>query len=136
MIRRKKRLQPLLPLAAMGDIAFLLIIFFILASVFIEGDNAKLTPAESVDVEEVRKPAAFSVSIDEEGVVRLQGIEVPVGQLESSMNMLLGERTDRRVKVSIDKDLTRTQFLPTIEALSRAGATPLLTGKRKAESGN
>ncbi len=36
MIRRKKRLQPLLPLAAMGDIAFLLIIFFILATTLVQ----------------------------------------------------------------------------------------------------
>ena len=118
MIRRKRRLQPLIPLASMGDIAFLLIIFFILTSSFIEGDNARLTPARSPDIDEVRRPAAVSVSVDTRGVVRLQGVEMPVVQLEASVEALLGERKDRRVKVSIDKDLTKQDFLPVIEALS------------------
>ena len=134
MIRRPRRLQALLPLAAMGDIAFLLIIFFILTSTFIEGDNAKLKPARSVDIEEVRKPAAYSVSVDTEGVVRLQGVVIPSGQLEASVDFLLGDRKDRRVKVSIDKDLTRKDFFPVVEALSRAGATPILTGELRGRS--
>ena len=40
----------MIPIASMGDIAFLLIIFFMLTSNFIQEAHIRLTPASAADV--------------------------------------------------------------------------------------
>lgn len=130
MIRRRKRLQPMVTLTPVMDVVFLLIIFFILSSHFVQGDVDKLSPAQSPDIDVIEKAAAYSVSVDAEGVVRLQGVEIPAATLAASLEGLMGERQDRRVKVSIDKDLPKQTYFPVIEAISKAGAMPILTGEK------
>jgi len=70
MIRRRKRLQPMVTLTPVMDVVFLLIIFFILSSHFVQGDVDKLSPAQSPDIEVIERAAPYSVSIDADGVVR------------------------------------------------------------------
>ena len=49
-LRRQKRRGPIVPVASIADIAFLLIIFFILTSNFMREKDIKATPARAVDV--------------------------------------------------------------------------------------
>jgi hypothetical protein len=44
---------------------------------------------------------------------------------------MLADSKDRRVKVSIDQALPKQTYFPVIEALSQAGATPVLIGERE-----
>ncbi len=127
MIRRKHRPQPFIPLASMGDIAFLLIIFFMLNATFMKDANIQLEPARSGDLDKL-KQATISVSIDADGVSRLQGNELTPKSLEFAVENMLTGRDDRVVKLSVDRDLPKETYLPVIEALSRAGATLQVTG--------
>ena len=128
MIRRKKRMQPVIPLASMGDIAFLLIIFFMLTSTFMKDANVKHEPARSPDIEEV-KATNVSLSIDHEGVIRLMGTELRPTDVESAVSIVLDGQKSRLVRVTIDKTLEKKQYFPVIKALGKAGATPILTGE-------
>ena len=67
---KKKRRQVLIPIASMGDIVFMLIIFFILASEFDKRKNLDLELAESDQVQEPEAPIACRVAIDTEGQTR------------------------------------------------------------------
>jgi len=127
MIRRKRRPQPFVPLASMGDIAFLLIIFFMLSATIMKDANIKLNPAASSDLEKLEQ-AQVSVSLDVDGVLRLQGNEMTPKTLETTVENMLAGRDDRDVKLRIDRDLPTQSYLPVIEALSRAGATLQVTG--------
>lgn len=61
-----------LPLASMGDIAFLLIIFFMLASNFMKTANADMEEPRSSDLEQ-QEAAKLSVTMDRNGDIWFEG---------------------------------------------------------------
>jgi len=130
MIPRRKRMQALVPLASMGDIAFLLIIFFMLTATFMKDANISIEPPRSPDVDEVES-LTISVTVDPSGVCRLQGVDIDPRTLKTAVEGMLANSKDRRVKVSIDRALPKQTYFPVIEALSRAGATPVLIGEQE-----
>jgi biopolymer transport protein ExbD len=132
VIRRRRRIQPILPLAAMGDIAFLLIIFFMLTASFMRDKNVPLDMAVSPDIDKLQQ-AHITVSVDAGGQVRLQGVRVSIEELESAVEEMLGDRKDRRVKATIDRRLQKPDYYPVFEALGKAGATLQLAGKLESE---
>jgi biopolymer transport protein ExbD len=120
----------MIPLASMGDIAFLLIIFFMLTSNFIKEAHIKVTPPASPDIE-VLKESRVSLSMDEEGNVWLQGQPCPQALIESATETLLENQEDKVVVLKIDKGLTQEQFGPVLMALSKAGAEIALVGTKE-----
>ena len=128
MIRRRKKMTMLVSVVAMGDIAFLLIIFFILAGNFMK-DNMKFTPPVSMDLESQEAPQV-TVVMDESGEVWLQGINIPIDSLSDGVQNMVGEHRDRPVHVKIHRTIERKDFLPVIEALSEAGVKIVLAGDR------
>lgn len=129
MIARKKRQQPLIPLASMGDIAFLLIIFFMLTATFMKDTNLELDPASSEDIDQV-KMAPLSVTMDKHNVIRLQGLESTASEIEGAVSVMLQDSKDKTVQVRMHKKLKKNQYMPLLEALSNAGAKVVLVGER------
>lgn len=140
MIKRKKQMPLLIiPTASMGDIAFLLIIFFMLASNFMKSANVVAEEPASPDVE-AQEPPQVSVVLDRDGRLWLQGIEIGVAELTAGVQSGIGEDRRRPVHVKIDKSRQGSDFLPVIEALCQADVKIMLVGTREdavsAESGN
>lgn len=129
MIRRRKRMSILLPTASMGDIAFLLIIFFMLASNFMKTANVKAEDPASPDVEP-QDAAQVQVVLDDEGTLWLQGVVIGITELSGAVQAAVGEHRDRPVHVRIHKTHPRKDFLPVIEALSEAGVRIVLAGEK------
>lgn len=127
MIKRKKTASILIPVASMGDIAFLLIIFFMLASNFMKTANVVVDEAQSEDLE-VQEPPLVSVVLDRDGTLWLQGVETSTAQLAAGIGALIGDDAKHPVHVKIDKNRRKADFLPVIEAVSEAGARILLAG--------
>jgi len=119
----------MIPLASMGDIAFLLIIFFMLTSNFIQEAHVRLTPASAVDVSAL-KTSPVTVSMDRDGEVWLQGQVCPVEALEFEVSALLAGKDERLVVVKVDKDLPEAKYGPMFMSLSRAGADIGLIGMK------
>ena len=129
MIRRRKKMPMFVSVVAMGDIAFLLIIFFILAGNFMK-DNMKFTPAESQDLESQEQPQV-TVVMDESGDVWLQGVNiVDVRFLADGVIQVVGDHKERPVHVKIHKTIERKDFLPVLEALSESGVKIVLAGNQ------
>ena len=118
----------LVPTTSMGDIAFLLIIFFILAGNFMK-NNMKLTNPLSPDVEQQEIPQV-TVVMDEAEELWFQGERIDISQLTSKVQDMIGDRKDRPVHVKIHKTIERKTFLPVIEALSEAGVKVILAGDK------
>ena len=70
--RTRRRVNIYVPTASMGDIAFLLIIFFMLTSKFMQESHVVYKEAESPDIVTV-DDTSFSVIVDEKGAIWLQG---------------------------------------------------------------
>jgi biopolymer transport protein ExbD len=117
-----------LPTASMGDIAFLLIIFFMLASNFMKTANVKAEDPVSADVEKQDAPQV-TVVLDEDGTVWLQGVAIGITELAGGVQAAVGDHRERPVHVRRH----RTHFLPVIEALSEAGVRMVLAGEQAQE---
>jgi biopolymer transport protein ExbD len=116
-----------IPYINIGDIAFLLIIFFILTSTFMRESYIKVKPPASQDVKRV-KDAEVSVSMDEKGQIWLQGTPCQLTSLESGITALLQDKKEKLVALKIDRGLQQSQFGPVMMAISNAGAEVMLVG--------
>ena len=129
-VRKKKRMDLVLPTSSMGDIAFLLIIFFILASNFMKTANVEAEKPASSDVDTV-EDAQVSVIVDVEGKFFVQGIEVSQAEIESAVLQAVGDHKDKPVHLLVDKELTKEKFMPAMEALGAAGVKVVLVGDKE-----
>ena len=128
-LKRRRRKAFLVPMTSFGDIAFLLIIFFMVASVFMKEAHIKVKEAASPDVD--RAETTVSIVLDEAGGVWLQGHACPPDALESAVEALLQDKNDKRVAVKIDRDQLQEDFGPVLAALAGAGADIVMLGEKE-----
>jgi len=139
--RRRRRLNVLVPLTSMGDIAFLLIIFFILCSNFAREPSVELDPAESMTLEELQQGKVL-VSIDKDGQLWLDKYKVAdADQLEEALPGYYAERgldpeTDEDLKVYLkpDRDTPFEVYQPVMAAITNTGVGLVLVGELSPES--
>ena len=127
-IRRRKKPSLVLPLSSMGDIAFLLIIFFMLASNFMKTGNVELEKPDAPSLEQ-QEPPKCSVLMDKDGEIWFEGTQVSKGEVTGALKELVEKDRNYTVHVAIHKDLVKKDFMPLIEAISESGAKMILTGE-------
>jgi len=129
-VKRKKRRLPFVPMTSFGDIAFLLIIFFMVASVFMRESHIDVREAGAPELDKMPE-AMVSVVVDKNGDVWLQGQPCPISVLENAVEALLGQGRENKVLLKIDKDQVQEDFGDVLMALSDAGADILLLGRKE-----
>lgn len=119
----RKRLKVEVPSVAMGDIAFNLLVFFVILAKAQDDSHLKWDPAVTAKVESAGT-ARVSVVVDVQNKLYLNGREIGESQLADEIEELLGDAPagDRTVLLKIHKEATAQRFEPVIEAASRAGA--------------
>ena len=119
-VRRKRRPVAVALTTSMGDIAFLLIIFFILASIPKSGRDLALAEAQRLGELE----GTLTVTMDKNGTCWLNDAEVPVEALETLIrNELIKRKESKLVIVKIDRSLPFADFKQVLTAVSSAGGT-------------
>jgi len=122
MIVKRRQMDASVPAMAMGDIAFLLLIFFVILARARDDSHLQWKPATGV---KLVRPATMnaSVVIDKYNVTHLNGREVPVSSLSEELKVILGENAAgrRTVILKVHHEVTAIYFEPVIEALSEAG---------------
>ena len=136
--RRRKRPKIFLPMASMGDIAFLLIIFFLLASNFLRDASLQLDPARAENLDALEE-TPITVAIDRDGVIYLQGVRVDSAEaVESAVAGLIEGRTTprrRTVLFRCDAAAGRELYEPVIESITRSGALLAVVGENRESPG-
>ena len=122
MIVKRRQMDASVPAMAMGDIAFLLLIFFVILARARDDSHLQWKPASGV---ELMRPATMnaSVVIDKYNVTHLNGREIPVASLSEELKVILGENVAgrRTVILKVHHEVTAIYFEPVIEAVSEAG---------------
>jgi biopolymer transport protein ExbD len=124
--RRKKRKPIPVPVASMGDIAFLLIIFFLVCSEVVK-DNSNLPVALPVSeyVEKTKVTVVARVTIDETGGTYFDGARVDNAKdIEWGVRALLTNTVSddqRHVQFKCDKSQPKEVFQPVLQAIAEAG---------------
>lgn len=138
MFRKKKRRTVAVPVASMGDIAFLLIIFFLVCSEESKERALDVVLPQSAHVEKTRSPLAARVAIDKDGTIYFDGQRVEsVKDVEWGVRAVLaGTVTEeqRHVQFTCDAGLTKETFEPVMQAIAEAGGIIEAVGE-KAETG-
>ena len=100
---RKAKVGTVVPTASMADIAFLLLVFFMVSTVFIRhrGIPVQLPPAEMIEELESRRNVT-SIWVDRQGVINIDDQTVPLDQVG---RIIHAKRTaNPRVVISIKGD--------------------------------
>ncbi|MEC7556863.1 MAG: biopolymer transporter ExbD [Planctomycetota bacterium] len=110
------------PSMAMGDIAFNLLIFFVILARAQDDSHLQWTPAEASNLESAGH-SIISVLIDSDEKLYLNGQPIGESNLEMKIEELLGNSPpgDRTVLLKVHRDATALRFEPVIESISNAG---------------
>ena len=118
----RKKYNATVPSMAMGDIAFLLLIFFVILARVWDDSHIQWEPARIDELDQAKNSKA-SVIIDADNKAYLNGREVGVASLAGALTEILGESEagKRTILLKVHKHATATYFEPVIEAISEAG---------------
>ncbi len=119
---RRHQIDATIPSLAMGDIAFLLLIFFVILARAQDESHLRWQPARAPDVQ-ASQNALASVVIDADHRTHLNGRETSVDQLPDKLRALLGstEAGRRTVLLKVHRTTEAKYFEPVVEAVSLAG---------------
>jgi len=131
MILQRRQMSADVPAMAMGDIAFLLLIFFIILARVTDDSHVKVNKANGT---ELQKPQSkrVGIAIDTNRITWLNGVRINPDMISDALYKpdapsgkrgLLGDQPpgQRTVLLKIDKDTPASLFEPVIEAVSKAG---------------
>jgi len=119
---KRLNLKADVPSAAMGDIAFNLLIFFVILARAEDDSHLKWEPAASRELTGVTK-AKVSVVIDNQNKLYFNGQEIGQSQLAARIEETLGTAAagERTVLLKVHKESTALYYEPVIEAIGEAG---------------
>ena len=118
--RRSSRAE--VPSMAMGDIAFNLLIFFVILARAQDDSHLQWVPAEAAELQSAGH-SKVSVLVDKDNKLYLNGQETGISGLAGAIEDQLGDAPagDRIVLVKVHRETTAIRFEPIIEAVSKAG---------------
>ena len=119
---KRKQFRSDVPTMAMGDIAFNLLIFFVILARAQDDSHLQWKPAEAIDLE-AAKYAKVSVIMDRDQKLYLNGQQVGESELAGLIEKNLGNTPagERYVLLKCDRDVTALRFQPVLEAVGEAG---------------
>lgn len=119
---QRKAVRAEVPSTAMGDIAFNLLIFFVILARANDDSFLNWQPAHAKDLQAAGY-AKVSVLIDADSKLYLNGRQVGMTQLSTQIGELLGDAPagQRTVLLKIHREAQALYFEPVIEAVSEAG---------------
>ena len=118
----RKKLTASVPAFAMGDIGFLLLIFFVILARAQDDSHIQWQPAKLADIKMAAAPLA-SVAIDSGYKTYLDGKKISPDELSAALTKLLvgAPAGQRNVFLKVHKEAQASHFEPVIAAISQAG---------------
>ncbi len=122
------------PTSSMGDIAFLLIIFFMLTSKFMQEAKVKHELATSMEIDKIQ-PQELSLILDEDGVLWAQGEETDLRSLEGIVAQFQEGRTEEERKeftvvFKVHNTLDAKVYEPVVRKLAELGVKVAFAGEK------
>ncbi len=119
---QRKAVRADVPSTSMGDIAFNLLIFFVILARANDDSFLRWQPAQARNLENSGY-SRVSVLIDVDNKVYLNGRQVGTSQLARQITELLGDapQGQRTVLLKSHREVQAMNFEPVIEAISEAG---------------
>ena len=127
-IKKNKGVVLAVPTSSMGDIAFLLIIFFLLTSKFMQESHIECEMPASPDVQMI-EDQPVSIMFDKDGALWLQGESITPEVLKSTVENLRGDNKNFTVMFKAHNTLSAKQYTSVINKLAEAGVKVAFVGE-------
>ena len=119
-LRRSSHVPNITPLI---DIVFLLLVFFMLTSHFVQDDALNIQLPETESGHRLDEKKSIEVVINSEGQWLYQGQALEADALYLALQKDLSEREDKRVRIRGDKSSALDSTVTLLDVARRAGAT-------------
>ncbi|MGR3219295.1 MAG: ExbD/TolR family protein [Candidatus Anammoxibacter sp.] len=118
--RLKRISKPIINIAPLVDVLFLLLIFFMVTSTFVEQPNIQLElpSTKYAEISEIKK---LQVVITRYGKIYLQDKIVNINELESILRDLSVQMDEKTLVLKADKDVTYGTVIKVMDAARGAG---------------
>jgi biopolymer transport protein ExbD len=122
MIRRNKT-NPSIPVSSMADIAFLLLVFFMVTSVLDSDPDLPIALPDVPGGEQLNKKVSnIYLSADKNRTVYYNSLRVPLPEAINNVRAKLATTPDLKVLIHADKDLSYNEVDNVFDMLKEAGA--------------
>jgi len=112
------------PVASMGDIAFLLIIFFMVCSRFAKDPGVRIEAPTTIEVDEL-DDYPLVVLIDKDAQIYFQGEPIASAEMvEEEIRRFVEGKEDKKLRTVLfrcDRTVKKHVFEPVIEAIAQGG---------------
>ena len=119
---KRRKLEVVPPYVAMADIAFNLVLFFLILAKTQDDSHIQWTPVKDVGAKQVSN-AKVSITVDRDNKVYLNGQQIGIREMADRVGQELGDKpaSERTVLLKIDRNTLAATFEPIMEAVSQAG---------------
>ena len=125
--KRESRVSPEIPTASMADIAFLLIVFFLVTTTMNQDKGLSLHLPPVGETKEVQSKNILNVWINARDQLAFfendQLTPIPSGQLQSQIKSRMAENDKLIISVKTERGATYRTFVDVLDELKMAGAT-------------
>lgn len=112
-IKKSKRPETLIPTASMSDIAFLLLLFFMVSTVFVKERGLKVTLPKAETIQKIPRDQAATIYVDRYGTISIDDFVVSIPdvrlvmqkKLAENFNVIAAFRTDAETNYGIMSDI-------------------------------
>ena len=127
--REKKKRRVLINITSLIDVLFLLLIFLMVSSTFLEqpGIKLELPPAQSAVVVEQKEVILF---VDKNQKLFLNSNEITMENLEEKLKEVLPKMKDGSLILKADTDVTHGLVVRIMDSVKKSGVKKLIIGTK------
>jgi len=130
-IVRKTKVDSEIPNASMSDIAFLLLIFFMVSTTFVKEKGLKVDLPRAEAIQKINRQNAATIYVSRSGLISIDDFATQVDQIQFVMQNKIAENPALITSFRTDKDTEYGIMVDVMNELKRANALRISFEARK-----
>ncbi|HLG41497.1 MAG TPA: biopolymer transporter ExbD [Chitinophagaceae bacterium] len=127
--KTKQKRKAFINITSLIDVLFLLLIFFMISSTFLEQPGIKLELPQAQSSEVVQQKD-FTLFIDKNGSMFLNEEKIELKELEKGLKAVLPDMKDGALILKADQDASHGSVVRVMDVAKRSGVKKLVIGTR------
>jgi len=127
--REKKKRKVLINITSLIDVLFLLLIFLMISSTFLEQPGIKLELPQAQSSAQMEQKD-FTLYLDRGGKLYLNDKEIDKSNLETKLKEVLKEMKDGALTLKADQDVSHGLVVGVMDIVKKSGVKKLIIGTR------
>lgn len=121
-LRKRSRQQAEIPTSSMADIAFLLIVFFLVSTIFSNEMGLQIILPEHGEVVHIKKSNIAHIYVNEQGAVKIDGEPTPLDMIPDKAKTMLANNDSLVFSIKTNPDAEYQYMVRVFDRLKKGGA--------------